>query len=164
MGKVVSQKELVSIVAQLRKKHEIIVTTNGAFDILHVGHVRALQATKQFGDVLIVGVNSDSSVKKYKSDKRPVVGQAERAEMLAALACVDYVTVFEETDPRAFLELVKPNVHCKSGDYVPETMIETPTVVKHGGVVKIVPLVGGFSTTNLIRRVLDVYGNQTTKP
>lgn len=158
MGKVVTQTELKKIVADVRKQGKTIVTTNGAFDILHIGHVRALEATKKFGDLLIVGVNSDNSVKKYKSDKRPVVGQADRAEMLAALACVDYVVIFEETDPRAFLELVKPNVHCKSGDYKAETMIETPTVVKHGGVVKIVPLVQGYSTTNLIERILDVYG------
>jgi rfaE bifunctional protein nucleotidyltransferase chain/domain len=158
MGKVVTQEELKGIVAQLKSQGKKIVTTNGSFDILHVGHVRALQLTRALGDVLIIGVNSDSSVKQYKSDQRPIIPQDDRAEMLAALACVDYVTIFTETDPRNFLELVKPNVHCKSGDYDAEKMIETPVVRKNGGEVKIIPFVPGKSTTAIVKKICDVYG------
>lgn len=158
MGTIVSQQKLAALVADLKKQGKRIVTTNGAFDILHVGHAKALQAAKALGDVLIVGLNSDSSVKQYKSDKRPVIGESDRAEMLAALACVDYVTVFTETDPRNFLELVKPNVHTKSGDYDAEKMVETPTVRKNGGEVRIMPFVAGKSTTSIIERIREVYG------
>lgn len=165
MGKVVSSQELAGIVSDLKKQGKRIVTTNGAFDILHIGHVRALQQSRMLGDVLIVGVNSDSSVKQYKSDLRPIVSQEDRAEMIAGLACVDYVTIFSETDPRNFLELVKPNVHAKSGDYSPDRkpgepghMVEAETVRKNGGEVKIIPLVEGKSTTNIIKRICEVYG------
>lgn len=158
MGKIVPLAELATIVAGLRSQGKRIVTTNGAFDILHVGHARALQQAKSFGDVLIVGVNADSSVKQYKSDKRPVIGEQDRAELLAALACVDYVTIFAETDPRAFLEIVKPHTHVKSGDYEAEKMIETPTVRKHGGDVRIVPLIAGKSTTAIINKIREIYG------
>ena len=160
MGKVVTQAELATIVADLKKQGKKIVTTNGSFDVLHVGHVRSLQQTKSFGDVLIVCVNSDSSVKKYKSDKRPIIGENDRAEMLAALACVDYVTIFTETDPRAVLELIKPAIHVKSGDYEAEKMIETPTVRKNGGEVRIVPFIKGVSTTDIVKKICDVYGPQ----
>jgi rfaE bifunctional protein nucleotidyltransferase chain/domain len=165
MGRVVSQQELATIVAELKKHGKKIVTTNGAFDILHIGHVSALQQAKSFGDILIVGVNSDSSVKQYKSDKRPIVPEQDRAEMLAALACVDFVTIFSETDPRNFLELIKPHVHVKSGDYSPDRrpgeqgfMPEAETVRKLGGEIKIAPLVTGKSTTNIIKKICDAYG------
>jgi rfaE bifunctional protein nucleotidyltransferase chain/domain len=160
MGKVVTQQELATIVADLKKQGKKIVTTNGAFDVLHVGHVRSLQQAKSFGDVFIVGVNSDSSVKKYKSDKRPIIGENDRAELLAALSCVDYVMIFSETDPRAFLELVKPAIHTKSGDYEAEKMIETPTVRKNGGEVRIIPFLPGISTTEIVKKICDVYGQQ----
>ncbi len=167
MGRVVSLKELAGICADLRRQGRRIVSTNGAFDILHIGHVRALQQSRALGDVLVVGVNSDSSVKQYKSDLRPIVSQEDRAEMVAALACVDYAAVFTETDPRNFLELVKPHIHAKSGDYSPDRkpgepgyMVEADTVRKNGGEVKIIPLVSGKSTTNIIKRICEVYGQK----
>ncbi len=159
MGKIVTREELVKIVEDLKSQGKRIVTTNGSFDLLHMGHATALQKTKSFGDILIVGLNSDSSVKKYKDDKRPIIGENERAGMLAALECVDYVTIFTETDPIALLEALKPNIHCKSGDYDAEKMIETPTVRKHGGEVKIVPFVPGFSTTKIIEKIGEIYGH-----
>jgi glycerol-3-phosphate cytidylyltransferase len=158
MGRIVSRQELTTIVADVKKQGKRIVTTNGAFDILHVGHVRSLQQARSFGDVLIVGVNADSSVKKYKSDKRPVIPEQDRAEMLASLACVDYVTIFEETDPCALLEVIQPHVHVKSGDYDPEKMIETPVVRKYGGEVRITRFIPGISTTAIIKRISEVYG------
>ncbi|MBI4145224.1 D-glycero-beta-D-manno-heptose 1-phosphate adenylyltransferase [Candidatus Woesearchaeota archaeon] len=161
MGSIVTFEDLERIVPELRRQDKKIVTTNGAFDLLHVGHVRALQATKNLGDVLIVGVNSDSSVKKYKSDKRPVVGEHERAELVASLGCVDYVTIFSEPDPRAFLTVVRPDIHAKSGDYTAEKMIETPVVREYGGEVRIIPFQPGFSTTALIERIKVIYGSDT---
>ncbi len=159
MGKVVSQQEIAKIAEELKKAGKKIVTTNGVFDIFHVGHAHSLKSAKEHGDILIVGLNSDSSVKKYKDDKRPIINQNERAALLAELSCVDYVVIFNETDPRAFLEAVKPHVHVKSGDWAPEKMIETETVRKNGGDVKIVPFVGTFSTTNIIKKIAEVYGN-----
>jgi len=161
MGKIVSPEELAKIVADLKKAGKKIVTTNGTFDLMHIGHVRSLLAAKQHGDILVLGLNSDSSVKQYKDDKRPVISQNERAELLASLSCVDYIMIFNEPDPRAFLEIVKPHVHVKSGDWSPEKMIETETVRKNGGEVKIVPFIGNFSTTNIINKIRDVYGNNS---
>lgn len=157
-SKIVSLEKLEIIVADLKKQSKKIVTTNGAFDILHVGHKRALEASRALGDVLIVGVNSDSSVKQYKSYLRPIMPENDRAEMLAGLACLDYVTIFNETDPKNFLELVKPNIHTKSGDYKAEELKETPTVIKNGGEVVIIPYVSGQSTTNVIEKIIKIYG------
>ena len=160
MGIIVTRQELTKIVADLKAKGKKIVTTNGSFDVLHIGHVKSLEKARSFGDVLIVGLNSDSSVKKYKSDKRPIIGEQDRSAMLAALECVDYVTIFSETDPCVLLDIIKPNVHVKSGDYDAEKMIETPTVRKNGGEVRITPFVQGISTTEIIKKICDVYGQQ----
>ncbi|MCR4333503.1 MAG: D-glycero-beta-D-manno-heptose 1-phosphate adenylyltransferase [Patescibacteria group bacterium] len=157
-AKLVSLAELPAIVEKLKKQGKKIVTTNGAFDILHVGHKRALEESKSLGDVLIVGVNSDSSVKQYKSDLRPIIPEDDRAEVLAGLACVDFVTIFTETDPKNFLDLVKPDIHTKSGDYKEEELKETSTVLQNGGEVVIIPFIEGKSTTNIIDRILKVYG------
>jgi D-beta-D-heptose 7-phosphate kinase/D-beta-D-heptose 1-phosphate adenosyltransferase len=157
VGRVVSLNALAGIVRKLKRNGRRIVTTNGVFDILHIGHVRALQKAGSFGDVLVVGINSDSSVRKYKDKRRPVIGERERAELLAALECVDYVTIFSEPDPCRFIGLVKPDVHVKSGDYDAEKMIETPVVRRHGGVVKIIPYINGFSTTNIINNIRRAY-------
>jgi len=167
MGTIVSREELVRIVGELKAQGKRVVTTNGSFDLMHVGHARALQQAKSFGDVLVVGVNSDSSVKKYKSDKRPIIGEQDRAAMLAALSCVDYVTIFQETDPCALLDTIKPHVHTKAGDYSPERkpgeqgyMPEAETVRRNGGEVRITPFVPGISTTEIIKKVCDVYGQK----
>lgn len=131
--------------------------------MLHVGHVRLLQEAKAQGDVLIVGLNSDESVRKWKRhigykdwDKRPVNPQSARSEMLAALECVDYVTVFDEPDCLKFVESVKPDVHVNGSDYG-ENCIEAETVRKFGGRVHIVKLHDGFSTSSLIKRILEVF-------
>jgi len=160
LNKVVTLDQLASIVADLKSQGKKIVTTNGAFDILHVGHKRALEASRALGDVLIVGVNSDSSVRQYKSDLRPIVPEADRTEMLSALGCVDFVTIFNEVDPRNFLEFIKPHIHTKSGDYKVEDLLETSTVEKNGGKVVIIPFVNGKSSTDLIKRIQDAYKNE----
>lgn len=155
--KIVSRNELACIVVSLKKQGKKIVTKNGAFDLLHVGHVRMLEASKALGDILIVGVNSDSSIKQYKSDMRPIISEDDRAEMLAALACVDFVTIYNEPDPCNFLEIVKPDIHTGPGDFKAETMLETPTVEKSGGTVVIISRTPHESTTSIINRILEAY-------
>jgi rfaE bifunctional protein nucleotidyltransferase chain/domain len=134
-----------------------IVFTNGCFDILHVGHARYLEQARALGDLLVVGLNSDDSVRGLKGDNRPLVPEEERAELLAALECVDYISVFGESYPDALLEVVQPAIHAKGGDYREEDLPEAAIVIKHGGKVVILPLVEGRSTTNIIERILQVY-------
>lgn len=151
--KIVARQNLEELADQLRKTGKTLVTTNGCFDILHVGHTRILQQAKALGDVLVVGINSDASVRALKGESRPINNEDDRAEMLAALACVDYVTVFGEGTPVEFLKLVKPNVHVKGADYKPENLAETPIVESFGGRVEILALVPGKSTTNVVSKI-----------
>lgn len=131
-----------------------IVTTNGCFDILHVGHVRILKQSKALGDILLVGINSDDSVKRLnKGPERPINKQDDRAELILSLECVDYVTIFDEDTPIEFLSLVKPDIHVKGSDYKPEDLEETPVVEANGGRVHILSLVPGHSTTNLVEKI-----------
>ena len=133
-----------------------IVSTNGCFDILHVGHVRILQQAKNLGDVLVVGINSDDSVKRLnKGPERPLNPQENRAEILLALKCVDYVTIFNEDTPCEFLKELKPDIHVKGSDYKPEDLEETPVVEAGGGRVHILDLVPGFSTTSLVEKMQE---------
>ena len=155
--KIVTLEQLKIIVADLKKQGKKIVTKNGAFDLLHVGHIRMLEASKALGDILIVGVNSDASIKQYKSDTRPIISENDRAEIVAALACVDFVTIYNEPDPRKFLETVKPSIHTGPGDFKVETMLETPTVEKNGGTVVIIPRTPHETTTSIIDRILEAY-------
>lgn len=159
--KIVTLEELGRISQELKSQGKILVTTNGTFDILHVGHKRALEQSKSFGDVLIVGVNSDSSVKQYKSDLRPIVPENDRAEMLAGLACVDYVVIFQEKEPSNFLNIVKPHIHTKGGEYDPEKLIETAIIKQNGGKVVKTDQVLGLSTTNIIKKIIKVYTSKT---
>lgn len=129
------------------------VFTNGCFDLLHVGHLRYLQGARALGDRLVVGVNADSSVRGLKGPERPLVGELERAEILAGLACVDFVTVFEEPTADALLNELQPAVYAKGGDYAPDTLPEAPTVRAYGGRIELVPFVPGRSTTNLVAKL-----------
>ncbi len=143
------------------------VFTNGVFDILHVGHVRYLQAARALGDCLIVGLNSDASARALKGERHPLVPQAERAEMLAALECVDYVIVFGEVTAERLVETLRPEVYVKGGDYGRtedggrttgvKVLPEAAIVERYGGRVELMPLVGGRSTTNLIEEVIRRY-------
>ncbi|MBS2002372.1 MAG: D-glycero-beta-D-manno-heptose 1-phosphate adenylyltransferase [Cyanobacteria bacterium SZAS LIN-5] len=153
MGLVVTREELKQVVRAQKEQNKIIVTTNGCFDILHVGHVRYLAEARRLGDVLIVGVNTDDSVRRLKGPSRPVNNENDRAEVLASLECVDYVTLFPEDTPVELLTEVKPNFHAKGGDYDPEKLAETPVVESFGGQVKIINLVPGKSTTSLIAKI-----------
>jgi D-beta-D-heptose 7-phosphate kinase/D-beta-D-heptose 1-phosphate adenosyltransferase len=155
MGQIVpSRAELRRLLEARRAGGERIVSTNGVFDVLHVGHVRYLQAARQLGDLLVVGVNSDACTRRLKGPTRPIVPEAERAEILAALACVDYVTIFDEDTPTALLEIIRPDIHVKGGDYDVETLPETPVVRRYGGEVVTLPFVEGRSTTGIVARIL----------
>lgn len=131
-----------------------LVFTNGVFDILHAGHVRYLAAARGLGDLLLVGMNSDASVRRLgKGDGRPINPLEDRAEVLSALRDVDGVVAFDEDTPEALIAVLKPEVHVKGGDYDPETMPETPLVRSYGGEVVILPLLPGRSTTEIARKL-----------
>ena len=150
--KVVSRSELVTRVAQWRGNGERVVFTNGCFDLLHIGHITVLEQARRFGDRLIVAINSDASVSSLKGPSRPIVGEHERARVLAALAAVDAVVVFGEPTPLELIVASRPDVIVKGGDYGVETVVGAAQVQSWGGQVKIVPIVPGFSTTRLIER------------
>lgn len=151
--KVLNKGQLSTALESRRKKGEKIVFTNGCFDILHVGHARYLAEARALGDLLVVGVNSDSSVRGLKGANRPIVPEAERAEMLAHLESVDFVCLFDEARPDALIEIVRPHVHAKGGDYRPEDLPEAAVVRKHGGEVVVLSLVSGKSTTNIVEKI-----------
>lgn len=153
-GKVLEGAEEVRRVRErLRVEGRRLVFTNGCFDILHVGHVRYLQEARRLGDALLVAVNSDASVRELKGAGRPVVPEAERAEMLAALAAVDYVTVFDDASPRALIAGLLPDVLVKGGDYALDEIHGREEVERAGGRVVALPFVEGASTTSVIERV-----------
>ena len=153
MGKVVKQDEIVNIVSSGQNAGKSFVLTNGCFDILHVGHVRYLQKSKEYADFLIVLVNSDKSVKELKGDSRPINNQNDRAEILASLNCVDYVVIFEEKSPASLLDKIKPNVYTKGADYTLETLPEKDIVLKNKIKVEFIEFVQGKSTTKLIEKI-----------
>jgi len=155
--KMKARKDLVKIVKDLKAKGKRIVFTNGCFDILHIGHVRYLEDAKTHGDVLVVGVNSDSSVRELKGDERPILPEEERAEILSGLGCVDYVTVFEERDPLKLISSLQPNVLAKGGDWTKEQIVGREVVERSGGEVVIIPFVEKASTSNVIGTILKRY-------
>ena len=155
-GKVVSIDELREERERLRAEGKKLVFTNGCFDILHVGHVRYLAQARALGDALVVAINSDRSVRALKGEGRPVMGEAERAEMLAALACVDFVTVFEEDSPRRLIAELLPDVLVKGGDYALDEIHGREEVETAGGRVLALPFFEGASTTGIIERIRAV--------
>jgi rfaE bifunctional protein nucleotidyltransferase chain/domain len=152
MGRVVDMQELTDILGEGAGRASRVVTTNGCFDVLHVGHLELLRQAKRLGDVLVVLVNDDASVRDLKGPSRPIVPLGDRAELLAALEPVDYVVAFSESTPVDALTRIRPAVHVKGGDYEAADLPETPVVEAGGGSVVIVPLVAGRSTTGLIDR------------
>lgn len=155
-ARVSSRDEMQGVVKTWQAEGYTVVFTNGVFDLLHVGHVRYLQEARKLGDKLIVGVNADKSVKRLKGPLRPINGEADRAEIIAALACVDGAVVFDEDTPVALLAYLKPNIHTKGGDYVSaDALPETPFVRAYGGKVVILQLVDGKSTSLMLQRVQD---------
>lgn len=154
MTKVTSRQDLVTLLTEQRRLGKRIVFTNGCFDLLHIGHTRYLQAARALGDLLVVGVNSDVSVRALnKGTERPIVPEAQRAEVVAALACVDYVVVFNEPDPGTLIAALQPDVLVKGGDWSPDQIVGRETVLARGGQVKVIPFVPGVSTTALVTRI-----------
>ena len=156
-----TQEEMKEKIEELKKNGKKTVFTNGVFDILHIGHLTYLEEARNLGDVLIVGVNSDASVKVNKGDKRPINSQKNRAEMLSGLKFVDYTVIFDEKTPEKLLDLLKPDIHVKGGDYKKEDLPETKIVEKNGGEVKILSFVDSFSTTDIINKIINVYSNKS---
>ena len=147
--RLVPRRGLAPLAASLRATGKRIVTINGSFDVLHSGHLHILNEARERGDVLIVGLNSDASVRGYKGPDRPIIPERDRAEMLLALRSVDYVHVFDEPDPRAFLQELKPEVHVNGSEYGPEC-IESETVTRGGGQIHIVSRIPGLSTSHIV--------------
>lgn len=158
-NKIKSKEELAPLLAELKEKDKTIVFTNGCFDIIHTGHIRYLHQAKALGDILVIGVNTDASVKMFKGDKRPIVSENDRAEVLAALEMVDYVVKFNERTPAELISALRPHIHVKGGDYSPEDLPEAEVLKAYGGRVEIVPLVEGKGTTGIVERILTVYKN-----
>lgn len=154
MGQVLLLPEALAERERLRGAGQRVVLTNGHFDLLHVGHVRYLQTARSLGDLLVVGVNGDDTTRRLKGEGRPYVCAAERAELLAALACVDYVVVFHETTAEALVAALRPDVYVKGGDYASgKPLPEAQIVAAYGGVTQILPYHEGRSTSALIQRI-----------
>jgi len=159
-SKLVDWQTLAALRLKWKQQKLVVVWTNGCFDLLHVGHIRNLQAARCQGDLLIVGLNSDDSVRQIKGHSRPIISERERAEILSALVCVDYVVIFNESTPEASLARLKPDIHCKGADYAPpngKPIPEAPLVESYGGRIVFIPLIQGVSTTELVRRIQEVY-------
>ena len=155
--KIKTRKGLLRIMKDLKAKGKRIVFTNGCFDLLHIGHVRYLEEAKAMGDVLVVGVNSDTSVRKLKGPNRPILPEDERTEILSGLGCVDYVTLFDEIDPLKLITSLRPDVLVKGGDWTKEQIVGRDEVERSGGEVFVIPFVKRASTSNLIETILKRY-------
>lgn len=153
MKEPVKKEDLQPLLKKLRAEGKTIVTTNGCFDILHVGHVRYLEETKKFGDILIVALNSDASVRRLKGEGRPINNEMDRAEVLNGLKSVDYVVLFDEDSPADLLAQIKPDVHTKGADYTVETLPEAKIILENGGRLEFIKFVEGKSTTNTIKKI-----------
>jgi rfaE bifunctional protein nucleotidyltransferase chain/domain len=152
-GGVLSQAGVAAFVAERRAEGRRIGFTNGVFDLLHPGHVRYLQAARQLADVLVVGLNADESVRRNKGPARPINPQQERAEVAAALACVDAVVIFEEDTPDAIIRLVQPDVLVKGADWPADQIVGRDTVEARGGRVVLIPVEQGYSTTAIVAKI-----------
>ncbi len=157
ISKIKPLNEIISIVQKLKKQNKKIVTTNGVFDILHPGHVQYLEEAKNRGDLLVVGVNSDESVRQNKGSKRPINDEISRISVVAALESVDYLFIFNEKYPKAWLKKIKPHFHVKADDYQIDRVIEKNVVEENGGKIILIPISKGYSTTNLIKKIVNLY-------
>ncbi len=153
MNKILDRKTLLENINKLRKENKKIAFTNGCFDILHVGHVRYLQEAKKTADILVLALNSDSSVQSLKGEERPLVPQDERAEILAALEFIDFVTIFPEVTPLELINYLKPDIIIKGADWSEDKVVGGDNVKKWGGRVILIPFVEGKSTTNIVEKI-----------
>ena len=148
---------LVEVVTDLRRQGKRLVFTNGCFDLLHPGHIHTLTQAKALGDVLVVGINSDASVRRLKGAQRPILQERERAVLLSALAAVDYVTLFDQDTPLELIRLLRPHILVKGGDWSPDAVVGKEIVEAEGGTVVVIPYQPGFSTTGIIERILAAH-------
>jgi len=156
-SKIKNLDTLTAVIAAEKGRGKTVVFTNGCFDLLHAGHVKYLQKARKLGDLLIMGLNSDASVRRLKGDKRPLIGEEERAHILAALDCIDYVVLFDQDTPLELITALKPNILVKGGDYTPEGVVGKEVVEAYGGRVELITFVDGKSTTNIIEKILERY-------
>jgi rfaE bifunctional protein nucleotidyltransferase chain/domain len=163
MGEVLSLERMIAERERLRRQNRRVVFTNGCFDLIHPGHIRVLREARSLGDVLIVAINSDRSVRELKGSHRPIMNENERAEVLAALACVDYVITFDDLVPRETIKAIRPDVLVKGGDYTPDTIVGRDEVEAMGGVVKSLSYIDGFSTSDLIERIIRLSHRDTSE-
>jgi len=151
-------EDLIEKIKDLKAQGKRVATTNGSFDLLHVGHVYMLESAKRLTDILIILVNSDDSIRVLKGPQRPIVSQNERLEMLSSLECVDFVCVFDEDTPLEFIKKIKPHLHFKGGSFEPDRIREEKEIIESwGGSHIVLPLVEGKSTTNLVNKILESY-------
>jgi D-beta-D-heptose 7-phosphate kinase/D-beta-D-heptose 1-phosphate adenosyltransferase len=154
-AKIVGRDEAARLADQYRQAGKRVVFTNGCFDLLHAGHVLSLAAARGEGDVLFVGVNSDDVIRRLKGPQRPIIGQQDRMAVLAALACVDHVVLFQEETPHELLRAIRPHVLVKGGTYSPEQVVGREVVEAYGGTVRVTPIVDGLSTSHIVETVLQ---------
>jgi len=160
-SKIKTREQAIEIAQRLRRGGEIIVTTNGSFDLIHPAHIRLFERSRNQGDYLFVLLNSDSSIKRNKGEKRPIVQQADRAYVLSSLESVDYVTIFDEDKPLSILEQLKPHIHVKGGTYIPERVREEEDLLNSwGGKFIALEEEPGYSSSNIIQRILDAYNGK----
>ena len=154
-GKIVTNETLGARIAELKKEGRKIVFTNGCFDLLHIGHITYLNEARELGDILVVGINSDSSVHTLKGEQRPIIPEQERSHLLAALECVDYVILFDEDTPLNLIKDIRPDILVKGADYTKEEVVGHDVVESYGGSVVLFPLVENMSTSSLINRIKE---------
>ena len=158
--KVLTLSQFEPVRRQLEAQDKVLVFTNGCFDLLHLGHVTYLQEARNLGDALIIGLNSTRSVQRIKSPLRPVNGEKERALLLAALECVNFVIVFEEDTPEQLIQVVQPDILVKGGDYLPEQIIGKDIVEARGGSVRVIPFLEGYSSTRIMEKAARIVASE----
>lgn len=156
-SKLMAREDLAALLEKTRSPARPVVFTNGCFDLLHVGHVRYLTAARALGGLLVVGLNSDESVRQIKGPLRPIIGQEQRAEVLSGLACVDYVTIFDEPDPLTIIQALQPDVLVKGADWGLSEIIGADAVMSRGGRVERISIVPGASTSDIIEKIVERY-------
>jgi D-beta-D-heptose 7-phosphate kinase/D-beta-D-heptose 1-phosphate adenosyltransferase len=159
--KIKKRDDLQRIIGDLKTKGKRIVFTNGCFDLLHIGHIRYLEEARSLGDILVVGVNSNRSVRNLKGPQRPILSEEERAEILSGLECVNYIIIFDEPTPIELISFLQPHILVKGGDWTKESTVGKEVVERSGGEVVILPFVEGSSTSNLIETILRKYEKRT---
>ncbi len=155
INKIIPRKKIHKLIEDLRSKKKNIVTYNGSFDVLHVGHLESISEAKQQGDVLIILLNSDKSIKMYKGPLRPIISEKERAEMISVLQDVDYIVIFDEINPKKILSIIKPDVHCNGSDWG-KNCVERDVVEKNGGRIHVLKWKAGYSTTDIVSKIFDI--------